>query len=331
MPAKLLKLRDHKLPLESPWDEHGAMGHGLAKTFIMLDQFNIRLRTWQNWWKSSSTVAKASSPKTSSLPSVRIDALQEREDFDQHQQPTSSVDAVSLWWASASRRPWWCPSSPTPRAAHQHWPSGLPRSTCRTWTTQAQTSLRWDWGGNKIQTNYSRNAYSSIADPELLLLRVVGVIKLGSNSPKLPTSQLLSDSFLSSACYCYLAYLSFSPHSQFCLVPICCWWAQHWWLIRKSVRFKSNFGHPARWGRVNRCDCDGWNLGRHAGTLESDSCCNSNKQSSALNHSTSFFVPLHSATGWRCRIRLAREPFGFSIIGSIRPMFRLSLMIKNER
>ena len=33
---------------------------------------------------------------------------------------------------------------------------------------------------------------------------MVGVIKLGSNSPKLPTSQLLSDSFLSSACY--LAY-----------------------------------------------------------------------------------------------------------------------------
>ena len=161
-------------------------------------------RTWQNWWKSSSTVAKASSPKTSSLPSVRIDALQESVDFDQHQQPTFSVDAVSLWWASALRRPWWCPSSPTPRAAHQHWPSGPPRSTCRTWTTQVQTSLRWDWGGYELQTNYSRKAYSSIADPELLLLRVVGVIKLGSNSPKLPTSQLLSDSFLSSACY--LAY-----------------------------------------------------------------------------------------------------------------------------
>ena len=263
----------------APWKSlRWAWSYGTrpGKNFIMSDQFNIGLRTWQNWWKSSSTVAKASSPKTSSLPSVRIDALQESVDFDQHQQLTSSVDAVSLWSASALRRPWWCPSSPTPRAAHQHWPSGPPRSTCRTWTTQVQTSLQWDWGGYELQTNYSMKAYSSIADPELLLLRVVGVIKLGSNSPKLPTSQLLSDSFLCSGYW--LSYFSFSPHSQFRLVHICSWWAQHWCLIRKSVRFKSNFGHPARWGRVNRCDCDGWNLGRHAGTSESGSYWNSNKR-----------------------------------------------------
>ena len=51
-------------------------------------------------------------------------------------------------------------------------------------------------GGGIRRIWFLKWSYSSFADPELLLLRVVGVAIVGSHSAKLPKSQLFSDSFL---------------------------------------------------------------------------------------------------------------------------------------
>ena len=177
MPAKLLKLWDDQLALESPGDEHGAVGDGEAE----LEE--VELHCGQGILSKHlfpSLKNDRRPEKVSNLKASRKNLLRRRR-----------ISMIGFILASSLVIPIFS-SSQRSTPAFAVWASSF---SLQNLNNSSSNFLAVGLGRN-LTKYFPKRSYSSFPDPELLLLRVVGVVMVGSHSARFPKSQLLSDSLL---------------------------------------------------------------------------------------------------------------------------------------